>query len=199
MSWITQIFRKSAPPPKVAASRFEPPERRRKPKALPTGSSPDLAVSPLHNRRRSDRSFQRELLQTVVREAMIGLGVLSSHFKFKVLSVDQEGTQFLVMIDVSNQVSSDLNTLALMEGVIVQRALSQRKLKVNAVYWRVTPLDAQHLAFKSPSPRAALVLPVEAGHPPEPPATGFADTELPDLQQGKSPDPLGNTQYGDLR
>src|SRR5687767_10939492 len=49
--------------------------------------------------RKSERMARRELLYTVVRESMTKAGVLSSGYKFKVLSLDARGRQFLVMVD----------------------------------------------------------------------------------------------------
>ena len=44
--------------------------------------------------RRSERMERRELLYTVVRESMVGVGVLSSKYKFKVLSLDSRGNKY---------------------------------------------------------------------------------------------------------
>ena len=50
---------------------------------------------------------RRELLYAVVREAMVRAGVLSSSYKFKVLSLDPRGRQFLVMVDLAHGAGSD--------------------------------------------------------------------------------------------
>ena len=44
---------------------------------------------------------RRELLYAVVRDAMTRAGVLSAGYKFKVLSLDARGRQFLVMVDLA--------------------------------------------------------------------------------------------------
>jgi hypothetical protein len=44
---------------------------------------------------------RREMLYAVVREAMVRAGVLSSTYKFKVLSLDPRGRQFMVMVDLA--------------------------------------------------------------------------------------------------
>ena len=50
--------------------------------------------------RKSERLERRELLYTVVRNAMTRAGVLSASFKFKVLSLDSRGRQYLIMMDL---------------------------------------------------------------------------------------------------
>lgn len=192
MSWLAQIFGKPRSSPSTEAGRTEQAERRRKTKS---GLSSEF-VDPLHTRRRSDRAIQRDLLNTIVREAMVGLGVLSSHFKFKVLSVDQEGSQFLVMVDLSEQVNPGMNKLALMEAVIIQRALNQRKLKITAVYWRVVTEDALRPAPKPGTGRAAPAATATTDPRKRVVHTRtYPDTELQDGQDDK---PLGGTQYGGL-
>ena len=47
--------------------------------------------------RKHERMMRRELLYAVVRESMVRAGVLSSSYKFKVLSLDPRGQQFLVI------------------------------------------------------------------------------------------------------
>ena len=56
--------------------------------------------------RKQERLERRELLYAVVREAMVRAGVLSSSYKFKVLSLDQRGRQFLVMVDLAEALVS---------------------------------------------------------------------------------------------
>ena len=51
--------------------------------------------------RKQERMERRELLYAVVRDAMVRAGVLSSSYKFKVLSLDTHGRQFLVMVDLA--------------------------------------------------------------------------------------------------
>ena len=48
---------------------------------------------------RQQRAVRREQLFALVRENMIRMGVLSSHYKFKVLTLDPGGEQFIVMVD----------------------------------------------------------------------------------------------------
>jgi len=87
--------------------------------------------------RKSERLERRELLYSEVREAMIKAGVLSSSYKFKVLSLDSRGRQYLVMMDLARQYVGETARLAEIEGVIAQNAKNRHDILVTAVYWRV--------------------------------------------------------------
>lgn len=96
-------------------------------------------VSPAQHaaNRKSERMARRELLYVVVREAMMRVGVLSSSYKFKVLSLDARGRQFLVMMDVSVEFGNDAARLSEIEALIAQGAKARHDIVVTAVYWRV--------------------------------------------------------------
>ena len=84
------------------------------------------------------RSERREQLFALVRENMIRAGVLSSAYKFKVLTLDSSGQNFIVMIDVqSGSMNHDAATLARLESSL--QTLSQERLGIGVknVYWRV--------------------------------------------------------------
>jgi hypothetical protein len=137
MSWLDRIFGRPSSLELDEVTRLQMPERRRK-STPSTGTAATKILNPAHSRRRSDRAARRDLLQAVVREALADLGVLSLHYKFKVMSVDQEGTQFVVLVDLSLAFSADIPLLKKMEMAIIHRALSQRQLTINAVFWRRT-------------------------------------------------------------
>lgn len=82
------------------------------------------------------RHARREQLYLVVREAMTHSGILSSSYKFKVLSLDQHGDQFLVMLDVNQGVDNQASNLAGIEARIVQTANARFAILVSSVYWR---------------------------------------------------------------
>jgi hypothetical protein len=86
--------------------------------------------------RRTERNAKRELLFQVVRECMVRVGVLSSAFKFKVLSLDQRGRSFLVMMELSADFNGEVEKLAEIETMIAQTAKHRFELVVQAVYWR---------------------------------------------------------------
>ena len=75
--------------------------------------------------RKSERMAQRELLYSVVRESMVRAGVLSSSYKFKVLSLDSRGRQFMVMVDLAADHAGSTAQLAEIEALIAQSAKSR--------------------------------------------------------------------------
>lgn len=87
--------------------------------------------------RRSARLERRDLLYAVVREAMIRAGMLSSSYKFKVLSLDSSGRQYLIMMDIARDHAADTARLADIEGNIARHAKERHDILVSAVYWRV--------------------------------------------------------------
>lgn len=86
------------------------------------------------------RYTRREQLYVAIREAMTRAGVLSASYKFKVLSVDQAGDQFLVMMDVTQAFGPTAGQLTDIEALIVQNARARFEITVPAVYWRVDQL-----------------------------------------------------------
>jgi hypothetical protein len=104
----------------------------------PRGGDAKGAAAPAADptQRKSERMARRELLYSVVRESMARAGVLSSSYKFKVLSLDAAGRQFLVMVDLASSEKADADLLSDIEQVIAQRAKTRHELTVSAVYWR---------------------------------------------------------------
>jgi len=100
--------------------------------------------------RKSERMARRELLYSVVREAMTRAGVLSSGYKFKVLSLDARGRQFLVMVDLARDHGGETARLAELEASIAQGAKSRHDILVTAVYWRMN----EHVAVGDLNARA---------------------------------------------
>jgi hypothetical protein len=100
--------------------------------------------------RKSERMARRELLYAVVRESMTRAGVLAASYKFKVLSLDARGRQFLVMVDLARDHGSETARLAEIEASIAQAAKSRHDIVVTAVYWR----SNEHVAIGDPGVRA---------------------------------------------
>lgn len=100
--------------------------------------------------RKQERITRREQLYAVVRESMVRAGVLSSTYKFKVLSLDARGLQFLVMVDLAQGSGADMVRLAEIEAMIAQTAKSRHQIMVTAVYWRAN----EHVAVGDPAARA---------------------------------------------
>jgi hypothetical protein len=78
---------------------------------------------------------RRERLYGVVRECMTNAGMLSSGYKFKVLSLDSRGRQFLVMVDLTSS-HTGAAAWSQIEASIVQAAKARYGVGVKAVYWR---------------------------------------------------------------
>lgn len=113
---------------------------------------------PEPGKRRTDRMEQRERLYGVVREAMVRAGVLSSSYKFKVLSLDPRGGQFIVMMDLARDYGRDSMRLSEIEVMIAQTAKMRFNILVSAVYWRMN----DHVAIGVPTVRPQQVAPVAA-------------------------------------
>jgi hypothetical protein len=87
--------------------------------------------------RKAKRQMRREQLYSAIRQAMTRAGVLSASYKFKVLSLDQHGNQFLVMIDVLPSLGLHEDMLLENEALVVQIARTQFNILVTSVYWRI--------------------------------------------------------------
>lgn len=111
----------------------------RKPDAEAAPSSSLRDSRPAAESRRSERNARRERLYGVVRHSMANAGVLSSAYRFKVLSLDGRGRQFLVMVDLVGAPGSDTADLGRIEAAMQQSAKVQHGIVVKAVYWREAP------------------------------------------------------------
>lgn len=169
--------------------------------------------------RKQERLERRELLYAVVRESMVRAGVLSSSYKFKVLSVDPRGRQFIVMVDLAHGATSDVHRLAEIEAMVAQMAKARYDILVSAVYWRSNehvvvgdplhaapqaPVSSRPAPLEAPTPTPAprdrgerALAAANQGREPMRPLmpTGFEDTEMieDDVREH-----LSGTQYGAL-
>ena len=119
--------------------------------------------------RKNERMERRELLYTVVRDAMVRAGVLSASYKFKVLSLDQRGRQFLVMMDLAREYGGETVRLSEIEALIAQTAKTRYDIVVTAVYWRINDHVAVGIPQKGVAPQgASLQAPAPQAVPPLP-------------------------------
>ena len=81
-------------------------------------SRPPSEQPPMGSSRKAERLERRELIYSVVRDSMIRAGVLAASYKFKVLSLDARGLQYIIMMDLTNQVTADTVRLAEIEALI---------------------------------------------------------------------------------
>ncbi|QXL83770.1 hypothetical protein [Comamonas sp. NLF-1-9] len=136
-----------------------------KPKAAVRNASPaaQAGAEPAAH----ERTQRREHLYLAVRDAMVRSAVLSSGYKFKVLSLDAEGRQFLVMIDIAPGYGADTARQGQMEELLVRTAKTRFHVEVSAVYWRLNP------ALTGPD-RPLVVTPAVAMAPEPAPAAAQA-------------------------
>ena len=160
--------------------------------------------------RKNERMERRELLYTVVRDAMVRAGVLSASYKFKVLSLDQRGRQFLVMMDLAREYGGETARLSEIEALIAQTAKTRYDILVTAVYWRINDHVAVGLPQKgitpTPVPSAAapqgvVRKPVPAPAPAAPapvaaPAASLLFPAEPAARFPTTPTALGRTPSG---
>ena len=160
--------------------------------------------------RKNERMERRELLYTVVRDAMVRAGVLSASYKFKVLSLDQRGRQFLVMMDLAREYGGETARLSEIEALIAQSAKTRYDILVTAVYWRINDHVAVGLPQKgitpTPVPSAAapqgvVRKPVPAPVPAAPapvaaPASSLLFPAEPAARFPTTPTALGRTPSG---
>ena len=118
--------------------------------------------------RKGERMAQRELLYGVVRDVMVRAGLLSTSYKFKVLSLDSRGRQFMVMVDLARDFGDETSRLAEIEALIAQIAKTRHSIVVTAVYWRLN----EHVAVGLPPVRHAVrpSMPMPLESRPMPPA-----------------------------
>lgn len=130
------------------------PTRQARPQNLVAETSSNHAVSDQAVLRRAERVERREQLYAVMREGMTRAGVLSSAYKFKVLSLDSRGGNYLIMVDLSSQASIDAQRMSEIEALIAQNAKLRHEILVAAVYWRLSDHVTAGLTPKAPTQSA---------------------------------------------
>ena len=160
--------------------------------------------------RKNERMERRELLYTVVRDAMVRAGVRSASYKFKVLSLDQRGRQFLVMMDLAREYGGETARLSEIEALIAQTAKTRYDILVTAVYWRINDHVAVGLPQKgitpttvpsAAAPQGVVRKPVPAPAPAAPapvaaPASSLLFPAEPAARFPTTPTALGRTPSG---
>ena len=136
--------------------------------------------------RRSLRLERRELLYSVVRESMSRIGILSSSYKFKVLSLDPRGRQYMIMMDLHKDLVIDPSRLGEIESVVAQNAKARHDIVVTAVYWRINEPVGGGMARKAKTaqPGETLPQPPRGSEPMVAPAPNM-DEQNPAKQAGR--------------
>ncbi|TAG35936.1 MAG: hypothetical protein EAZ34_02300 [Polaromonas sp.] len=160
-------FSGKSTPPAVASDKSGAPLVPGKPTAGPSDRS---AAGPGNQGegRRLKRHARREQLYHAIRESFTHAGVLSATYRFKVLSLDQYGGEFLVMVDVEQSFDHRAERLADIAAKIVHTARTHHEIGVTSVYWRVA-LSAASPADKTAAPRVTRPAPLQSHDTPGPP------------------------------
>ena len=161
----------------VQGTSFRSQPMREKGEPMPS-QRPSTDTPHRNEERKVKRHARREQLYIAVREAMTHSGVLSASYKFKVLSLDQRGDQFMVMMDVDQSVDSQAEHLNGIESKIVQTAKARFEILVSSVYWRMTAQGTSlhgktaalypQQAVVAPAVHEAPALPAPAAEPRKP-------------------------------
>lgn len=135
--------------------------------SLPQRLTPE-AVAGRSEDRKVKRHARREQLYVAIREAMTRAGVLSASYKFKVLSLDQHGNEFLVMMDLATAYAGTPERLGEIEALIVQNAKARFEITVQAVYWRMDGVATVSKPKSSAQEAAAMATQMAALKPAKP-------------------------------
>ncbi len=173
--------------------------------AAQRSSSVPKAPTDRHVQRRTERNARRELLYQVVRESMVRAGVLSSGYKFKVLSLDQRGKEFMVMIDLAAEYAGEMEKLAEIEALVARSAKTRHDVLVQALYWRFNNLAAAAQSAASPAlasarqaqrPSFSSSMPAPFDAQPSMPAPLFSPSQPGSLIETFSPSGLSPLSAG---
>lgn len=148
---------------------------------LPNTPSNRAAPVAVAGTRKQERHAMRELLYTVVRESMNRMGVLSSSYKFKVLSLDSRGRQYLVMMDLQRLQTGEIARMADIETLIAQTAKARHDIHVTAVYWRLSEQVTSLLPSAHTPPAAVSAVP----SPPAAAKSAFEPIQLDEVEAFK--------------
>lgn len=137
------------------------------------------------------RLERRELLYAVVRESMARVGMLSSSYKYKVLSLDSRGAQYLIMMDLPREMAEHIGQLAEIEEVITQNARTRHKIDVSAVYWRINELSKTSTSvLRKPRPESELGAPAPRPQPASEPQYELPQAALAPGNRGRRFEPI---------
>lgn len=172
--------------------------------AIPPPSPPAAVTDP--GQAKQQRHTRREQLYAVVRETMIRAGVLSSAYKFKVLTLDADGHAHVVLLDVRREAIEPLpGGMQTLERQLRQLARERVHLEVRSLYWRwwddSPPSPPPAGAHEAITPDEIEALRRALHHRSAPSASTPPDFEptRPLPRRRHDDHPLGDTQMGDLR
>lgn len=149
-----------------------------------SGHKRPAAAPALHQEHETDQRSERAKLRHLrrdqsflaIREAMTRTGILSSNYKFKVFSEDQQGNEFVVMMSLVTVAGEPFPHFSEMEALIMETAKARFDIFVSAVYWRLTEVPG--VAKPAPAPAAPPRTPVPPPRSRSPYETIEADEVL---------------------
>jgi hypothetical protein len=170
MPFFNWFSSKSDAAKKAAPSSTRPPQRSKpalaQDRSLPPAGHEPMTPQAQQVDRKVKRHARREQLYVAIRECMTRAGVLSASYKFKVLSLDQRGDQFLVMMDVAPGLGSQAEKLSEIETLLISTAKSLFSIFVTSVYWRTdnrpAAANAVNFGVSQPAALESQPLPLEA-------------------------------------
>lgn len=178
LHWFSSKPHQAKPSASVEEHRRAAAAREKSPLSVP-GRLPVEPAAP-GDGAKLKRHARREQLYVAIRESMTRAGVLSASYKFKVLSLDQRGNEFLVMMDLAKAFGGPSEQLGEIETLIIQNAKARFEITVPAVYWR---MDETAVVAKpkpstqeAPPQTVAAVVPADeatAAKPAKPPAPRY--------------------------
>ena len=174
LTWFSGESRQIKPSANKAQKRAG---REKSAVALPQQLATEEAVAGRSEDRKVKRHARREQLYVAIREAMTRAGVLSASYKFKVLSLDQQGNEFLVMMDLATAYGGPPERPREIEALIVQNAKARFEITVQAVYWRMDEVAA----VRKPKPGAQEAAPMAALKAAKPAAPRYEPIQLDEV------------------
>lgn len=85
------------------------------------------------------RDENKDLIYGLMRETMIRAEILSSYYRFQVLTLDPEGLVQKVIVDLAPRYAGNPELLVRLEGLIARKAASLVGMRVAGIYWRNDP------------------------------------------------------------
>lgn len=121
------------------------------------------------------KAYRREMLYRSIRENLLGLEVIASMYRFRVVNLDERHHTFVAMIEVSNTFKARLGSKQIEFGAIEEfirkRTLERYGVVLESIFWRVNETAAS-FARGTRSGDSARGRSRPAGQPPR--------TETPD-------------------
>ena len=162
-------------------TKSAPEEQHRAVASQKKSAAPQEAESDARSDHAKARHLRRDQVFVAIREAMTRTGILSTNYKFKVLSEDPQGNDFLVMMSLVTVAGEPLPVLSDMEAAIMDSAKVRYDIVVSAVYWRLTEVAATAKFVPPPAAMRAAAQPPAKPVPPAKPKSPHETIEADEV------------------